>query len=145
VPVVAVAHATAPEWPQMTAFVGHRLARIEQIPYSGPVWNLTVEGSPTFQTRIGMSHNTVKGVALMRWLCKLVTPPGGIVIDPFGGSGTTGVGALAEGFRAILIEREPDYVRIARARCEHAAPARTEKVAAAWTRSPAQRAVADFD
>jgi len=62
------------------------------------------------------SHPTVKPVALMRWLCRLVTPPRGIVLDPFAGSGTTGVAAVAEGMRFIGIEREPEYVAIARKR-----------------------------
>jgi site-specific DNA-methyltransferase (adenine-specific) len=54
----------------------------------------------------------------MRWLVRLVTPPGGIVLDPFTGSGTTGIAAFREGFRFIGIEREPDYYEIARARIE---------------------------
>jgi site-specific DNA-methyltransferase (adenine-specific) len=55
-------------------------------------------------------HPTVKPVALMRWLVRLVTPPGGVVLDPFAGSGTTGAAALAERRRAILVEREPEYI-----------------------------------
>jgi site-specific DNA-methyltransferase (adenine-specific) len=62
-------------------------------------------------------HPTVKSVALMRWLLRLVTKPGDVVLDPFGGSGTTGVAALLEGRRVILVEREPQYAAIARARC----------------------------
>jgi hypothetical protein len=54
--------------------------------------------------------------ALMRYLCRLVTPPGGIVLDPFMGSGSTGKAAMLEGFRFIGIEREAEYVEIARAR-----------------------------
>jgi site-specific DNA-methyltransferase (adenine-specific) len=61
-------------------------------------------------------HPTVKPTALMRYLCRLVTPPGGLVLDPFAGSGSTGKAAVAEGFRFIGIEREADYVEIARAR-----------------------------
>lgn len=61
-------------------------------------------------------HPTVKSVALMSWLCKLVTPPGGTVLDCFGGSGSTGVAAQRLGFDAILVEREAEYVRIAEAR-----------------------------
>ena len=68
------------------------------------------------------THPTVKPVALMRWLCRLVTPPGGIVLDPFTGSGTTGVAAVQEGFRFIGIEREAQYVEIARARIDAALP-----------------------
>lgn len=59
--------------------------------------------------RAGSGHPTIKPVALMRYLCRLVTPPGGTVLDPFAGSGTTGQAALAEGFNAILIEREIEY------------------------------------
>lgn len=65
-------------------------------------------------------HPTVKPVALMRWLCRLVTPPGGVVLDPFAGSGSTGVAAVAEGFSSILIERDAEYVEIIRRRLAHA-------------------------
>lgn len=61
-------------------------------------------------------HPTVKPVALMRWLCRLVTPPGGIIVDPFAGSGTTLVAAIAEGFHVLGIEREAAYVEIAERR-----------------------------
>ena len=64
----------------------------------------------------GNVHPTVKPVALMRWLCRLVTPPGGLVLDPFAGSGTTGVAALQEGLRFAGCEREAEYAKIARAR-----------------------------
>jgi site-specific DNA-methyltransferase (adenine-specific) len=67
------------------------------------------------------SHPTVKPIELMRHLIRLVTPPGGTVLDCFAGSGTTGVAAIAEGFDVILVEREPDYAATARARCERAA------------------------
>jgi len=60
--------------------------------------------------RAGSGHPTIKPVALMRWLVRLVTPPGGKVLDPFAGSGTTGVAAALEGFDAVLLEREPEYV-----------------------------------
>ena len=61
-------------------------------------------------------HPTVKPTDLMRYLCRLVTPPGGLVLDPFTGSGSTGKAALLEGFRFIGIELNPDYLRIARDR-----------------------------
>ncbi len=61
-------------------------------------------------------HPTVKPTKLMRYLCRLVTPPGGVVLDPFAGSGSTGRGAVLEGFRFIGIEREDEYIAIARAR-----------------------------
>jgi len=59
--------------------------------------------------RIGSKHPTVKPVHLMQWLVRLVTPPGGTVLDPFAGTGTTGAAAWREGFRAVLIEREAEY------------------------------------
>lgn len=61
-------------------------------------------------------HPTVKPVALMRYLCRLVTPPGGIVLDPFMGSGTTGIAAKAEALQFIGIELDPEYFAIAEAR-----------------------------
>lgn len=61
-------------------------------------------------------HPTVKPVALMRWLVRLVTPPGGVVLDPFLGSGTTLVAARLEGFNGIGIEQEAEYVEIAKRR-----------------------------
>jgi DNA modification methylase len=58
------------------------------------------------------THPTVKPVDLMRWLVRLITPPGGVVLDPFAGSGTTGVAARAEGVQCVLIEREAEYLQI---------------------------------
>jgi DNA modification methylase len=71
-------------------------------------------------------HPTVKPVALMRHLVKLVTPPGGNVLDPFTGSGSTGVAAVLEGRRFLGVEREPEYVDIACARLTHHAHEATE-------------------
>ncbi len=59
--------------------------------------------------RIGSKHPTVKPVDLMRWLVRMVTPPGGLVFDPFAGSGTTGQAAWLEGMRCIMVEREEEY------------------------------------
>lgn len=64
----------------------------------------------------GNRHPTVKPTQLMAYLCRLVTPAGGLILDPFMGSGSTGKGAVIEGFRFIGIERESEYVNIARAR-----------------------------
>lgn len=61
-------------------------------------------------------HPTVKPISLMRWLCRLVTPPGGLILDPFCGSGTTGIAAVLEGFEFLGIEREQEYIDIAKAR-----------------------------
>lgn len=60
--------------------------------------------------RAGSSHPTVKPLALMRYLCKLVTPPGGTILDPFAGSGTTLQAALECGFKVVGIEREAEYI-----------------------------------
>ena len=65
-------------------------------------------------------HPTVKPTELMRYLCRLVTPPGGIVLDPFMGSGSTGKAAVLEGFRFVGVEREAEYLDIAAARIEAA-------------------------
>jgi site-specific DNA-methyltransferase (adenine-specific) len=66
--------------------------------------------------RFGSRHPTVKPIDLMAYLVRLVCPTGGTVLDPFAGSGTTGVAALREGRSAVLIEREPDYAADIRAR-----------------------------
>lgn len=68
----------------------------------------------------GNKHPTVKPTDLMRYLCRLVTPPNGIVLDPFLGSGSTGKAAILEGFRFIGIELDPDYFEIAKQRIEEA-------------------------
>ena len=62
------------------------------------------------------NHPTVKPTTLMAYLCRLVTPPGGTVLDPFMGSGSTGKAATVNGFRFIGIERDPEYHKIAQAR-----------------------------
>ena len=62
------------------------------------------------------AHPTVKPTDLMRHLVRLVTPPGGVVLDPFLGSGTTALAAEMEGFGWVGIEREAEYVAIAEAR-----------------------------
>jgi DNA modification methylase len=64
-------------------------------------------------------HPTVKPTDLMRYLCRLVTPPGGLILDPFMGSGSTGKAAMLEGFRFIGIEQEAEYLEIAEARIAH--------------------------
>jgi site-specific DNA-methyltransferase (adenine-specific) len=66
------------------------------------------------------NHPTVKPVSVMAWCLRLVVPPGGLVLDPFMGSGTTGVAAVREGFDFVGIEREAEYLKIAEARVEHA-------------------------
>jgi hypothetical protein len=67
-------------------------------------------------------HPTVKPLSLMQWLCRLVTPPGGTVLDPFGGSGSTMVAADREGFHGIYIDMDEEYAAIARKRVYGDAP-----------------------
>ena len=98
------------------------------------------------------THPTVKPIALMQWLCRLVTPPDGVVLDPFAGSGTTGIAAQREGFSFIGIELDASYAEIARRRIVGDAPlwaeiqreedARVEAVASVPT---AVDLFADFD
>ena len=71
------------------------------------------------EDRLGSKHPTVKPVDLMRYLVRLVTPPKGLVLDPFAGTGTTGMACMAEGFDCILIEREDEYVADIRRRIAH--------------------------
>ena len=66
----------------------------------------------------GTAHPTVKPLALMRWLVRLVTPPGGVVLEPFAGSGTTVEACIVEGFQCIAIEREADYLPLIRQRID---------------------------
>jgi len=62
------------------------------------------------------THTTVKPVSLMRYLCRLITPEKGIVLDPFMGSGSTGIAARLEGFKFCGMEMEEEYMKIAEAR-----------------------------
>ena len=68
-------------------------------------------------------HPTVKPITLMRWLCRLVTPPGGTILDPFNGSGSTGCAAVLEGFRYLGFELDQDFVDISIRRIDHWTPA----------------------
>jgi DNA modification methylase len=80
------------------------------------------EGLPTIGTenelvaKVGNNHPTVKPTALMAYLCRLITPTGGVVLDPYMGSGSTGKAAVREGFSFIGIELDPDYYAICKAR-----------------------------
>ncbi len=78
---------------------------------SAPTTSSCAEDNP-----VANIHPTVKPIELMRWLVRLLTPPGGLVLDPFAGSGSTGAAAVLEGARFVGIEREDEYVPIARAR-----------------------------
>ena len=65
-----------------------------------------------------IQHNTVKPLALMEWLVSLIVPPGGVVLDPFAGSGTTLQAALNKGFQPIGIEQDADYIKLIEKRLE---------------------------
>lgn len=85
----------------------------------------TPERIPSERQKRANNHPTVKPCSLMVYLCRLVTPPGGVVLDPFMGSGSTGKAALREGFQFIGIEREAEYIAIAEQRlagAQHATP-----------------------
>ena len=80
---------------------------------SGSAARFFYTAKATRAERQGCTHPTVKPLDLMAYLCRLVTPPGGTVLDPFMGSGTTIKAALSEGFNAIGIERDPAYFAMA--------------------------------
>jgi site-specific DNA-methyltransferase (adenine-specific) len=88
------------------------------------------EGNPFNRGVVPVSnhHPTVKPVALMRWLVRLIAPPGGLVLDPFMGSGTTGVACMQEGREFIGVECEPEYIAIAEARISHSLALQTQLV-----------------
>ena len=71
------------------------------------------DGSGTVRGKSHNNHPTVKPLKLMAYLVNLVTPPGGTTLDPFMGSGSTGIAAINNGFEFIGIERDPDYFTIA--------------------------------
>lgn len=97
---------------------------IESLPFGPPPGSKRSKPAEGRSLALGMPrhnhHPTVKPTSLMRYLCRLVTPPNGLILDPFMGSGSTGKAAMLEGFRFLGIEMEPDYLEIARARIEHA-------------------------
>ena len=80
------------------------------------------------ETRYKNNHPTVKPLKLMKYLCRLITPPNGIVLDPYTGSGSTGVSAKAEGFRFIGIESDKSYIDIANARFGNVQKVNNERV-----------------
>ena len=72
------------------------------------------------QPQVKNFHPTVKPIKLMRWLCRLITPPSGTVLDPFAGSGTTLAAAILEGFDVIGFELTAEYMPIIEGRCQWA-------------------------
>lgn len=83
-----------------------------------PVFRYEAKASKAERPRLhdGTVHTTVKPVALMRWLIRLVTPPGGLVLDPFAGSGTTLEAAVVENFRAVGVELLPEHAELCKTR-----------------------------
>lgn len=78
------------------------------------------DGSKTHRTSERRNvHPTIKSIALMRWLVRLITPPSGIVLDPFAGSGTTGIACVEEGVSFIGCEQSEEFAEIARHRLAH--------------------------
>ena len=101
------------ERPLMIAeFELRTVGSVKSIAYQGPVINLQVEGIPAFQTKIGMSHNTQKPVALAERAIKKNSKPGDIVVDAFGGSGSTLIAAQKLSRRARVMELDPAYVDV---------------------------------
>jgi site-specific DNA-methyltransferase (adenine-specific) len=93
-----------------------REAGLDELPHSdSPIFS---SGRPLKRPRANV-HPTVKPIDVMRWLVRLITPQGGLVLDPFTGSGSTGCATVLEGRRFIGIERDRRYVPVARARLAH--------------------------
>jgi hypothetical protein len=115
-------------WNDVTYTI-QRVKESTRLNYDGNVVNLTVEGTHTFQTSVGMSHNTVKPLELMRYLVKLCKmPAGNLILDPFLGSGTTACACVMEGCDFVGIDRDPVAVRIANERIKYwASQATNEK------------------
>jgi site-specific DNA-methyltransferase (adenine-specific) len=102
---------------------GYRMAEQDEVAMGhddagGSVARYFYQAKANKTERAGSKHPTVKPIALMRYLCRLVTPPGGTILDPFAGSGTTGEAAILEGFFPIMIEREEEYQADIRSRME---------------------------
>lgn len=97
---------------------------LEGMPLGDPPGSGRSKPAPGAKSALGQPranfHPTVKPVDLMQYLCRLVTPPGGIVLDPFMGSGSTGKGAIHEDMKFVGIEREETYLNIATARIKKA-------------------------
>lgn len=89
-----------------------REARVKAMVEQG----LSREEAETRVQRRKNTHQTVKPIGLMRWLARLLTPPGGVVLDPFMGSGTTGCAAALEGFEFVGVELGERFAEIARDR-----------------------------
>lgn len=114
--------------PFMFSFIGHGKRSKDHYPSKGYVSRYFYCAKASREEReeglngdkdIINIHPTVKPIDLMQYLCRLITPPNGVVLDPFMGSGSTGIGAVKEGFNFIGIEREKEYFEIAKARIRY--------------------------
>jgi len=77
-----------------------------------PCFKYNAKAASKERPRGEVAHSTVKPLELMRWLVRLVTPPEGVVLDPFAGSGTTGEACVQEGMNYVLVEKEADYIQL---------------------------------
>lgn len=104
-----------------------RAKRYERAPDAGgasrffPVFRYQAKAPARERPKVdGVAHPTVKPLSLMSWLCRLVTVPGGTVLDPFAGSGSTLEAAMLEGFNAVGVERNAEYLPLIRLRIDRA-------------------------
>ena len=86
---------------------------VDRLPYVGDVWNLSVDGCPSFQTSVGMSHNTEKPVELLTRPIKKHTRVGDIVFEPFSSSGSQLIAAERTGRKCGAIEISPPFIDVA--------------------------------
>ena len=103
-----------------TLYELRRVCQIDRIPYDGDVWNLTVDGNPTFQTTIGMSHNTEKPTRIFEIPMELHTKPGDVVLETFSGSGSQLIAAEKLSRRCRAMELSPTFVDVAVKRWQRA-------------------------
>ncbi len=111
-----------------------KITSVKREPYGEQVWNLTVEDDHTFQTAVGMSHNTMKPVELYRRAIRNSSDAGDTVLEPFSGSGTCIVACEELGRRCVAAELAPAYVDVAVKRWE-------EMVAVPASMGPSPKAV----
>jgi hypothetical protein len=97
-------------WPANLIAIGNSIGQSAAEP-SAANKRLWYSSKAADDSRLGSSHPTVKPLSLISYLCRLICPPGGVVLDCFAGTGTTAEAAIREGMKAILIEREPAYLQ----------------------------------
>lgn len=115
----------AGRWPTNVALDGAQAVDLDQQTDKGggsrffPTFKYQAKAPASERPNVdGVAHPTVKPLALMRWLVRLVTPAGGTVLEPFAGSGTTAEACALEGFRCIAIERDATYLPLIKARLD---------------------------